>query len=161
MSSTSRTNGALFTMVSARSASISVNPAPSAPGIALHRERSDLGQQVLQTQPRRRQPGQRRQTLRQVVILGLEMRSRWLLHLLALVRQLFNHPGRSISVASESFHHPQACTLPAPMNRKPEGSTTQNLTPVDTRRSIPSRTHEVALSLHGSVDPIAGAVAAW
>ena len=34
MSSTSRTNGALFTMVSARSTSISVNPAPSAPGMA-------------------------------------------------------------------------------------------------------------------------------
>ena len=34
MSSISRTNGALFTMVSARSSSISVNPAPSAPGMA-------------------------------------------------------------------------------------------------------------------------------
>jgi len=35
---------------------------------------------------------------------------------------------------------PQACTLLALLNRKPEGSTTRNLTPHHTCRSSPSRT---------------------
>jgi hypothetical protein len=70
MPSTCSTNGALFTMVSARSCSINVNPAPSRTWDGVHRERGDP-QQVLQAEPGRRQSGEGGQTLGEVLVITL------------------------------------------------------------------------------------------
>ena len=56
IASISRTNGALATIVSARSRSIIVNPAPSAPGIACTANVATCTSRSLQVQPAGRQP---------------------------------------------------------------------------------------------------------
>jgi hypothetical protein len=113
MSSISRTNGALFTMVSARSASISVKPAPSAPGMA---RTAKVATSVSRSSrlTGRRQLGQRGQTHRQVVILELRPGAWRLFQIIiaSTVGQLVNHPGTPSLTARHNVspaHKPPPC----------------------------------------------------